>query len=145
MWVDAITKPLQGQKFRDMQAFLQNCAKDYDDNVKIKKLMKPQSIASLRECVGKHTKSPLKHLQASPTCVSQITTGGKPKVTWERNKLKMFPVNSNFPVRHTWELTHGKINEFGATYQPHDSPVPSKGQTKAERKFGAGVRSIAIT
>ncbi len=66
-------------------------------------------------------------------------------MTWGRNKLRTFPVNSNFPVRSTQELTHGKINESGATYQPRDFPVPSKGQTKAEREFGAGVRSIAIT
>ena len=25
MWADVLTKPLQGQKFRDMHAFLQNC------------------------------------------------------------------------------------------------------------------------
>jgi hypothetical protein len=25
MWADILTKPLQGQKFRDMRAFLQNC------------------------------------------------------------------------------------------------------------------------
>jgi hypothetical protein len=54
MWVDVLMKPLQGQKFRDMQAFLQNCAKDYDDNVEMKKLMKPRSITSLQECVGEH-------------------------------------------------------------------------------------------
>ncbi len=61
------------------------------------------------------------------------------------NKLRTVPVNSNFPVRHTRELRHGKINESGANYQPYDFSVPSKGQTKAEREFGAGVRSIAIT
>jgi hypothetical protein len=95
--------------------------------------------------VGKHTKSPLKSQPASPTCVSQITTGGKPKVTWGRNKLRSFPVNSNFPVRRTQESTHGKISESGATYQPHNFPVPRKGQTKAEQEFGAGLRSITIT
>jgi hypothetical protein len=26
MWADILTKPLQGQKFRDMRAFLQNCS-----------------------------------------------------------------------------------------------------------------------
>jgi hypothetical protein len=25
IWADVLTKPLQGQKFRDMRAFLQNC------------------------------------------------------------------------------------------------------------------------
>ncbi len=29
MWADVLTKHLQGQKFRDMRAFLQNCPRDY--------------------------------------------------------------------------------------------------------------------
>jgi hypothetical protein len=33
MWADVLTKPLQGQLFRDMQAFLQNCSRDYDDDL----------------------------------------------------------------------------------------------------------------
>jgi hypothetical protein len=33
MWADVLTKPLQGQLFRDMQAFLQNCLRDYDDDL----------------------------------------------------------------------------------------------------------------
>jgi hypothetical protein len=35
MWANVLTKPLQGQKFRDMRAFLQNCPRDYDDDVKL--------------------------------------------------------------------------------------------------------------
>ena len=37
MWADVLTKslPLQGQKFRDMRAFLQNCPRDYDDDVEL--------------------------------------------------------------------------------------------------------------
>ncbi len=34
MWADVLTKPLQRQKFRDMRAFLQNCLRDYDDDLK---------------------------------------------------------------------------------------------------------------
>jgi hypothetical protein len=30
MWADILTKPLQGQKFMDMCAFLLNCSQDYD-------------------------------------------------------------------------------------------------------------------
>jgi hypothetical protein len=52
MWADVITKPLQGQKFRDMRAFLQNCPRDYDDYTERNKSMNPQDVASLRECVG---------------------------------------------------------------------------------------------
>jgi len=33
MWADVLMKPLQGQLFRDMQAFLQNCSRDYDDDL----------------------------------------------------------------------------------------------------------------
>jgi hypothetical protein len=33
MWADVLTKPLQGQKFRDMRAILQNCSRDYDDDL----------------------------------------------------------------------------------------------------------------
>jgi hypothetical protein len=39
MWADDLTKPLQGQKFRDMRAFFQNC---------------PRDVASSRECVNEH-------------------------------------------------------------------------------------------
>jgi len=33
MWADVLTKLLQGQLFRDMRAFLQNCSRDYDDDL----------------------------------------------------------------------------------------------------------------
>ncbi len=60
MWADVLTKPLQGQKFRDMRAFLQNCPRDYDDDVELqtdelaRRLMNQQvkTVASSRECVG---------------------------------------------------------------------------------------------
>ncbi len=59
MWAH-ITKPLQGQKFRDMRAFLQNCPRDYDDDVELQtdqlawRSMNQQvkTVASSRECVG---------------------------------------------------------------------------------------------
>ncbi len=35
MWADVLTKPLQGQKFRDMRAFLQNCSRSYDDDIEL--------------------------------------------------------------------------------------------------------------
>jgi hypothetical protein len=62
-----------------------------------------------------------------------------------KNKLPAFPVNSNFPIRCAREFRHGKIDESGGNYHSHNVPVPNKGQTKAEREFGAGVRSIAMT
>jgi hypothetical protein len=63
MWADVLAKPLQGQKFRDMCAFLQNCPRDYD-YIAVQqtfelawKLMNQQvqTVASLQECVGQHT------------------------------------------------------------------------------------------
>ncbi len=36
MWADVLTKPLQGQKFRDMCVFLQNCSQDYDDDAELR-------------------------------------------------------------------------------------------------------------
>ncbi len=60
MWVGVLTKPLQGQKFRDMQAFLQNCPQDYNNDNKTNQSMNPQDVASLQECADEHTKSLLK-------------------------------------------------------------------------------------
>ncbi len=48
MWADVLTKPLQGQKFRDMRAFLQNCSRSYDDDIELqtdklaRKSLRPQ-------------------------------------------------------------------------------------------------------
>ena len=56
MWADILTKPLQGQKFRDMCAFLQNYPQDYDNDTESKLLMKPQDVASSWECVGEYAK-----------------------------------------------------------------------------------------
>jgi hypothetical protein len=61
MWADVLTKPLQGQKFRDMQAFHQNCPQDYEDDTEVASPMTPQDVASLRECVGENTKIPTKN------------------------------------------------------------------------------------
>jgi hypothetical protein len=56
MWADVLTKLLQEQKFRDMCAFLQNCPQDYDDDTEFKISMKPQDVASSRECVVEYAK-----------------------------------------------------------------------------------------
>ncbi len=48
MWADVLTKPLQGQKFRDMRTFLQNCPQDYEDDTEVPSPMTPQDVASLR-------------------------------------------------------------------------------------------------
>jgi hypothetical protein len=81
MCADVLTKPLQGQKLRDMQAFFQNCTQDYKDDTEVAGPMMPQDVASVRKCVGENTKSPLKTRTESPTCASQITAGGEAKVS----------------------------------------------------------------
>jgi hypothetical protein len=101
MWADVLTKPLQGQKFRDMQVFFQKCTQDYEDDTEVTSPMMPQDVASLQKCVGENTKSPLKIQTESPTCASQITAGGEAKVSWGKNRINTFPVNSNFSVGHT--------------------------------------------
>ena len=35
MWANVLTKLLQGQKFLDMRAFLQNCPRDYYDDIEL--------------------------------------------------------------------------------------------------------------
>jgi hypothetical protein len=94
---------------------------------------------SPRRGVGEHTKSLLKSQPASPTCISRITnnlqitnnlpggnevTGGESgnEVTWGRNTIKSFSADSKFPVRRTWELTRGKIDNV--PYPSHQSPCP---------------------
>jgi hypothetical protein len=63
MWADILTKPLQGQKFRVMSAFLQNFPWDYDVNIEFQtdklawRSMNQQvkTVASPWECVGELT------------------------------------------------------------------------------------------
>jgi hypothetical protein len=65
MWVNVLTKPLQGQLFRDMWAFRQNCSRDYDDDLERQKdelahhLTKQQvtTVTSSRECVDEQSRN----------------------------------------------------------------------------------------
>jgi hypothetical protein len=72
MWADVLTKPLQGQKFRDMRALLQHCPRDYEDDTEQNKSMNPQDVASSWECVGEHDKNARGKVgqNKSPCCVS---------------------------------------------------------------------------
>jgi hypothetical protein len=97
MWADVLTKPLQGQKFRDMRAFLQNCPKDYDDDQEAKCSMKQLSAISLWECVDQQTKQEL-HRPSSPTCVSSQFIGDKTKRSPKENRKRTSSVTSKFPV-----------------------------------------------
>jgi hypothetical protein len=80
MWADVLTKPLQGQKFRNMRAFLQNCPKDYDDEIELQTdqlawrsmNQKAKTIASSQECVEELTNLPREKARRrgqGPTCV----------------------------------------------------------------------------
>jgi hypothetical protein len=85
MWADVLTKPLQGQKFRDMRGFLQNCPRDYDDDTEFQLSMKPQDVASSRECVDEHAKlkTQQKTKQSSqPRARESQVTWGPTRVTW---------------------------------------------------------------
>ena len=81
MWVDVLTKPLQGQLFRDMWAFLENCSRDYDyglerqDDELAHQSTKQQvtTVTSLRECVHEQSQNSRHKVRprrdGSPTCV----------------------------------------------------------------------------
>ncbi len=84
MWADVLTKPLQGQKFRDtMRAFLQNCSRDYDNDAELltdeltRRSMnqRVKTVALPWECVGGLailTREKMRKGRQSPTCVSRI-------------------------------------------------------------------------
>jgi hypothetical protein len=89
MWADVLTKPLQGQMFRDMRAFLQNCSRDYDDDLERQEdeqahhstKQQVATVTSSRECVGVKqlrwadgVKLPKRDV--SPTCVSRFSPYG---------------------------------------------------------------------
>jgi hypothetical protein len=83
IWADILTKPLQGQKFRDMHAFLQNCSWDYDNNAELRtdklawRSMNQQvkTVASKQERVGEQanlTQEKMRKRRQSPTCFLRI-------------------------------------------------------------------------
>ena len=106
MWADVLTKPLQGQKFRDMRAFLQNCPKDYNINQEAKCSMKQLSAISLRDCVGEHAKQEL-YRPSSPTCVSSQFIEDKTKILPRKNRERTSSVTSKFPAQHMKESITG--------------------------------------
>jgi hypothetical protein len=99
MWANVLTKPLQGQKLRDMRAFLQNCPRDYDDDVELqtdqlaRRSMNQQvkTVASSRECVGEQTNlqiNPPRSRSHSPTCVSEIQVNSKKHVGHKKEYIQ---------------------------------------------------------
>ena len=89
IWADVLTKPLQGQKFRDMRAFLQNCPRDYDDDIELQTnqlarrsmIQQVKTVASSWECVGElanlarvhwRRRGQVRRRGQSPTCISKV-------------------------------------------------------------------------
>jgi len=98
MWADVLTKPLHGQKFRDMRAFLQNSPRDYDDDIELqtdhlaRRSMNQQvkTVASSRECVGEPTNLQInspRFRSCSPTCVSELQVNSKKHVGPKKESL----------------------------------------------------------
>jgi len=88
MWANILTKPLQGQRFKDMQAIFQNCPRQYDGVVELQtdqlawRSMNQQvkTVASSRECVGEQTNqeiNPPWSRSRSPTYVSKLQVNSK--------------------------------------------------------------------
>ncbi len=138
MWADVLTKPLQGQKFRDMRAFLQNCPRDYDDDVELqtdqlaRRSMNRQvkTAASSRECVGEQT-----NLQINPPrsrfcpLLDSDPKSQHPCVgTLQRHRSRSptcvseFQVNSKKHVGHKKESLHNKRKVTFKQDGPHILP-----------------------
>ncbi len=98
MWVDILTKPLQGLKFCQMRAILMNCPIDYAEDQPLNKqfivksahdiLMKPRILPikpSLRECVevsSSRPKTMARVKSGGNPQILKILSSGKKKVTW---------------------------------------------------------------
>jgi hypothetical protein len=89
MWADVLAKPLQGQLFRDMRAFLQNCSRDYDDDLerqedeRVHHMIKQQvaTVTSSRECVDEQSQRGLN----SGALVGALVTPAKNKKVRRRS------------------------------------------------------------
>ncbi len=96
MWADVLTKPLQGQLFRDMRAFLQNCSRDYDDNLErqedeqVQDMIKQQvtTVTSSRECVDEQSQR-------------SLNLGSKEVTPTKRQNVRG---RSNIPTCVSWAL-----------------------------------------
>jgi hypothetical protein len=114
MWADVLTKPLQGQKFRDTRNFLQNYSRDYDDDLKQEEDERGQAgqsmlnhqvktNASSWECVEEQQKT--RHQPASrpracsPTCSVAKLGITKSDFYAESEKTVPYKYTQNHPNR----------------------------------------------
>ena len=140
---DVLTKPLQGQKFRNMRAFLQNCAWDYNNDTEFKILMKPQDVAPLRECVDEHAKlkTTLKTKQSSqpratsPTCVS--------RVTWGPTQVSWIPDESHKRSHKESNTESHKNNRSKGSHKVREIPHP-RDPTSIQNVIGRDRQSARI-
>ncbi len=109
MQADVLTNPLQGQKIRDMQAFLQNCQRDYDDDIKLqnnplaRQTMNHQvtTNVSLRECVGEQSHSKARHISQSLIETAQnVPVHFVSKVRHPGETVQNIPVHFVSKVKH---------------------------------------------
>jgi hypothetical protein len=143
MWADVLTKPLQGQKFRDMRAFLQNCPRDYNDDIELQnnplaqQTMNHQVITnvSYRECVGEHSHSKARHISQSPVKTTQnvpVHFVSKVKhVSWSPvENSQNVPVHFGSKVRHPVETAQNVPVDFNKPPQ-RQTHVPCKRLTNS--------------
>jgi hypothetical protein len=106
MWADVLTKPLQGQKFRDMHSFLQNRPRDYDDDTERNNLLNPQDFASSRECVGERAKNARGKggQNKSPCSVSWVDE--TQALSWEQMRQGPTPCHGNTSLEGIQKQNH---------------------------------------
>jgi hypothetical protein len=132
MWADVLTKPLQGQKFRDMGAFLQNCPRDYKDDTEFKLSVKPQDIASSRECVGEQAKQKKTRNQANHNSINKPQA---PHVYHESHGGQIKPHGSQ--VDPTKGIPLGIPQRIPRPRDPTKNPM-SKGSHKEAQRISSG-------
>ena len=126
MWVDVLTKPLQGAKFRLMQAFLMNCPIDYSEDHIINSIPTQTPSLSKHDLPSSHKriqpfvpsdnlsdipmmKRPLRPTPSSRGCVETKSHGTKVPSTSRTYEYA--------PKHVTWKATSPA--EFG--YSPRTS------------------------
>ncbi len=120
MWVDVLTKPLQGMTFKRMRAELMNCSVNYEENEERETTLTARSLSekgqipsqTSQECVEDSMKSPRVDviLMARPR-VDVISTA-RPRVDVRENR-------SNTLVSEKWnaDITPSPTNFPCVTYR----------------------------
>jgi hypothetical protein len=76
MWADVLTKLLQGQKFRDMRVFLQNCPQDYEDDTEVvSPIVRQNSIQANKQRLKRLLRKPRYSRRSTGTQLKNKSTG----------------------------------------------------------------------